>query len=480
MPIQTVTQGDDEHARRGKAPRVAFLYAALDCEHLHASSARYALADVDEVIIGRAEQRSARRSIEGGAPRLSLGLPDRWLSSTHARLSKVLGKWILADAKSKNGTFVNGAPVTRVELADGDVVEAGHIFFVFRCVEALSSSAPGDIEAASLPSPAPGMRTLVPHLEESFARLARVAPSDVSVVVHGESGTGKELIARAVHQLSGRPGPFIAVNCGALPPTLIESELFGYKKGAFSGAIEDRPGLVRAAHRGTLFLDEIGDLSAAAQPAFLRVLQEREVVPVGATQPVHVDVRLMSASHRDLDALVAEGRFRADLLARLSGFTLDLPPLRTRREEIGLIASDLLARMRPPSGRDVRLALNAGRALMLHDWPLNVRELEKCLGAAVVLAGDGRVEAEHLPDAVRQALDLNASAPPDMQAPEEERADRMRPLSAAEERHRDELAALFREHAGNISAVARTLGKARVQIQRWVKRYGLDPESFRA
>jgi DNA-binding NtrC family response regulator len=479
MPTQTVTHVDDEHAGRAKAARVAFLYVAFDCEHLHASSARHSLAGVYEVVIGRAEQRSARRSSEGGALRLSLGLPDRWLSSSHAYLSRVLGKWILEDATSKNGTFVNGTRITRVELADGDVVECGHVFFVFRCLEA--SGALGDTEAARLPSPASGLRTLVPHLEESFAKLARIAPSDVSVVVHGESGTGKELIARAVHQLSGRPGPFIAVNCGALSPALIESELFGHKKGAFSGATEDRKGWVRAAHRGTLFLDEIGDLPAAAQPAFLRVLQEREVVPVGATQPIAVDVRLVSASHRHLDTLVAEGKFRNDLLARLSGFALDLPALRTRREEIGLIASDLLARMRPESARDVRFALHAGRALMLHDWPLNVRELEKCLGAAVVLAGDGRIEAEHLPDCVQRALDLDGDScfERDSEAPEE-RPDRARPLSAAEERHREELAALFREHAGNISAVARTLGKARVQIQRWVKRYGIDPESFRA
>lgn len=480
MPTLTVTHVNDD-ARRGKTALTAFLYVALDCEHPHASSARYALAGVDEVVIGRAEQRSTRRSIEQGVPRLSLGLPDRWLSSTHACLSRVLGKWMLVDAKSKNGTFVNGAPVTRVELSDGDVVETGHVFFVFRNVEPLTGSAAGDADAASLPSPAPGLRTLVPGLEDRFAKLARVAPSDVSVVVHGESGTGKELVARGVHQLSGRPGSFVAVNCGALAPALIESELFGHKKGAFSGATEERPGLVRAAHRGTLFLDEIGDLPAAAQPAFLRVLQEREVVPVGATQPVRVDVRLVSASHRNLDALVTEGKFRADLLARLSGFTLDLPPLRARREEIGMIASDLLTRIQPERSGDVRFALDAGRALMLHEWPLNVRELEKCLGAAVVLAGDGRIEAEHLPPGVRQALELGdeSSVDPDMQSPEEERADRARPLSAAEEKHRDELAALFREHAGNISAVARTLGKARVQIQRWVKRYGLDPESFR-
>jgi DNA-binding NtrC family response regulator len=468
MPTHTVTHVNDDNARRGKAAPVA-LYVALDCEHLHASSARYALTGVDEVVIGRAEQRSTRRSVERGVPRLSLGLPDRWLSSTHACLSRVLGKWMLEDAKSKNGTFVNGVPVTRVELTDGDVVETGHVFFVFRCAEPLRGSAPADADASSLPSPAPGLRTLVPGLEDSFAKLARVAPSNVSVVVHGESGTGKELVARGVHQLSGRPGSFVAVNCGALPPALIESELFGHKRGAFSGATEERPGLVRAAHRGTLFLDEIGDLPAAAQPAFLRVLQEREVVPVGATQPVRVDVRLVSASHRNLDALVAEGKFRADLLARLSGFTLDLPPLRARREEIGMIASDLLARMQPERSRDLRFALDAGRALMLHDWPLNVRELEKCLASAVAQSAGGSIQGIHLSDAVR------ASAHPTKPAAPIEAA----ALSERDVDRRERLVALLREHDGNISAVARAMGSARAQIHRWLRRYELDPAAFR-
>jgi transcriptional regulator with GAF, ATPase, and Fis domain len=322
----------------------------------------------------------------------------------------------------------------------------------------------------------------VPHLAEDFGRLAQMARSGVSVLVYGETGTGKELVARAVHQLSGRSGPFVAVNCGALPKTLVESELFGHKKGAFSGATEDRLGLLRSAHRGTLLLDEIGDLPPSAQPALLRVLQEREVVPVGASQPVSIDVRLVAATHRELGVLVDDGAFRADLLARLSGFTLTLPSLRARREEIGLLVADLLERVDAESARDVRFTLDAARALLLYDWPLNVRELEKCLGAAVVLAGKGAIKPAHLPDAVRLGLARHPAPPTDSSDSgrvDDERPPAVRPLSNAEVRHRDELSALLREHGGNISAVARVLGKARVQVQRWVKRYQLDPESFR-
>jgi len=485
MSPSTITHVDKERARRGKATTTAALYMALDCEHLHASSSRHALTAVDEVVIGRTDRRTVNRTIERGARRLALGIPNRWLSSTHLALTRVLGRWLLEDARSKNGTFVNGVRVSRAELADGDIIEAGHVFFIFRASVPVPEEESIDVDASDSTAPHLGMTTLVPRLAESFSQLTRIAPSDVSVIVHGESGTGKELAARALHHLSGQPGPFIAVNCGALPASLVESELFGHKKGAFSGATEDRPGLVRAAHRGTLFLDEIGDLPAVAQPAFLRVLQEHEVTPVGGTQPVRVDVRVVCATHRDLDALVGAGKFRADLLARLGGFRLELLPLRSRREEIGMIVADLLARMQPEPARHMRLTLEAGRALMHYDWPLNVRELEKSLGAARALAGDGDVEAEHLPAPVLRALAAHEQASLGPKSSKTaalalKRARRERSLTATEEQHRDELFAQLSEHAGNISAVARALGKARIQIQRWVKRYGLDPESFRA
>jgi len=478
----TLTHVSSRDGRAQNAPG-ELLFLALECERPLARSARYSLASIDEVVIGRADERSTSRVTEKGSRRLLVGVPDRWMSSTHARLVRMLGTWLVEDAKSKNGTFVNGVALTRAPLRDGDVVDAGHTLFVFRDAEHCRGDASGDVDAAALPVPARGLRTLVPQLAEDFGRLAQVASSEVSVVVCGESGTGKELVARAVHQLSGRTGPFIAVNCGALPKSLVESELFGHKKGAFSGASEDRPGFLRSAHRGTLFLDEIGDLPLLAQPAFLRALQEREVVPVGASQPVSIDVRLVSATHRNLDALVQSGEFRGDLLARLAGFTLTLPPIRARREEIGLIAADLLERSHPDRAPTIHFSLDAARALLLYDWPLNVRELEKCLGAAVVLADDGHIKTNHLPDAMRrshhQAKVARSDPPPEAEAEDADAAAAARPLTEAELRHRDELLALLREHAGNISAVARVLGKARVQVQRWLKRYQLDPASFR-
>jgi DNA-binding NtrC family response regulator len=450
------------------------LYLALECERPLARSTRYSLRSIDEVVIGRADERTATRVVDKGTRRLTIGVPDGWMSSVHARLVRMLGTWFVEDANSKNGTHLNGAPVTRSPLADSDVLEAGHTIFVFRGRQVVMGAGSGEVESSRLPVPAPGLRTLVPELAEQFSRLMQVARSSVSVVVHGETGTGKELVARAVHLLSGRSGPFVAVNCGALTETLAQSELFGHKKGAFSGANEDRPGYFRTADRGTLFLDEVGDLPSSLQPVLLRALQEREVVPVGATNPVSVDIRLVAATHRDLDALVDESKFRSDLLARLAGFTLTLPPLRERREEIGLIVADLLERRHPERAHEVRFALDAARALFLYGWPLNVRELEKCLDAAVVLARPDPIKVVHLPDPLRHVV---RSQPPPK--PEEDVEADARPLNETELRHKEELAGLLRAHGGNVSAVARALGKARMQVQRWLRRYGLDPASFR-
>jgi transcriptional regulator with GAF, ATPase, and Fis domain len=299
----------------------------------------------------------------------------------------------------------------------------------------------------------------------------QVAPSPVSVVVAGETGTGKEVIARAVHALSGRSGDFVAVNCGALPENLVESELFGHRKGAFSGAVEDRPGLIRAADRGTLFLDEIGDLPAASQAAFLRVLQEREVTPIGSTRAVPVDIRLVAATHRDLGALVDAGGFRPDLYARIAGLKIELPPLRERREDLGLIIAAILRRVAPDRLDRVGFDVEAARCLFRYGWPLNIRELEKTLQTAVVLAEDLPIATEHLPDPVR--------CEPDVAAPQDSEMDDDRPLSAEDEERKQNLIAMLQEHGGNISAVARAMGKARMQIQRWVKRYRLEPDSYR-
>jgi transcriptional regulator with AAA-type ATPase domain len=455
--VRTITHVEGPRQPRGASP---VLVLALECARPLAGSLRCDLRDVDSVTLGRAEQRATERGEAGIVRHLKIGVPDRWMSSAHARMTRVMGTWLLEDCGSKNGTRVNGAPCSGTALADGDVVEVGHTFLVFR-VAAAPALVKLDAEVA------PGgddVRTLSWPLQDQLERVETVARSDVPVLIQGETGTGKELVARAVHRLSGRRGAFVAVNCGALPENLVEAQLFGSRKGAFTGAQEDREGFVRSAHGGTLFLDEIGDLPVAAQPALLRVLQEHEVTPVGETRPRSVDFRLVAATHRDLAQMEASGAFRGDLLARISGLPVRLPPLREHREDLGLLVGTLLSKT--PGTRDLQLTCEAGRALFARPWPMNVRELEQCLNAARALAADGAIDVSHFPRAEPQATSEVQRAP--------------RPLSDADVRQRDDLVALLREHGGSVSAVARATGKARMQIQRWMKRFGLDPATFRS
>jgi len=453
----------DEAGPRADATRLRpALILALECQRPRARSARYDLGDVTAVALGRGAGRAGDKL----GTELAIRVPDRWMSSRHARIEPSFGRWVLTDADSKNGTFVNGQPTKRTVLADGDLIELGHTLFVFCERLPLAETDPAiiDLEIGSdLESSLAGMATLIPEFGRELARLRQVASSTVSILVEGDSGTGKEVLARATHALSGRSGEFIAVNCGALPDNLIESELFGHKKGAFSGAHQDHTGLVRAAEGGTLFLDEIGDLPPASQAALLRVLQEREVTPVGGTRPVAVDVRIIAATHRDLDGMIADGLFRHDLFARLAGFRVTVPPLAERRPDLGILIGTLYHRHFPADA--LGLDLEAARLLFRYVWPLNVRELEQALTTASVLAGSTPVLATHLPDAVR------SGRPPGTV--------RNTPLSTADEAVRDSLCTAMRDHHGNISAVARALAKDRKQIQRWIKRFAIDPDKFR-
>jgi len=231
-----------------------------------------------------------------------------------------------------------------------------------------------------------------------------VAPTDSTVLISGESGTGKEVVARYIHRLSDRADrPFLSINCGALPESLLESELFGHVKGSFTGAVKDKDGLLVAAEGGTFFLDEIGEMSPATQVKLLRAIQEREVIPVGATQAVPVDVRIIAATNRDLEEELRKGTFRTDLYYRLNVIQLRLPPLRDRREDVDLLARHFLERLAERGGGLPReLSEEALEALRHYDWPGNVRELENALERAVVLAPEGMLEHGSLPDRVRE------------------------------------------------------------------------------
>ncbi|MGE3631293.1 MAG: sigma 54-interacting transcriptional regulator, partial [Sandaracinaceae bacterium] len=292
-----------------------------------------------------------------------------------------------------------------------------------------------------------------PALLAALGLAKRVAKSDLSVLLEGESGTGKELFARAIHARSLRAdGPFLAINCGAIPEGVLESELFGHVRGAFTGALRDHPGIFRAAEGGTVFLDEIGEMPARMQTRLLRVLQEREVRPVGAETAVPIDARVLAATNRDLEADAMAGRFRRDLYFRLVGARITLPPLRERPEDVPLLTQHALTRIAAEPGmREVRVSPEGLRALMRHHWPGNVRELEQTLRRAVLVA-----EADELGPG-----DLAVSAEP---------VDRRRAIRAFD---RDLVARALRRAKGNRSQAARELGISRMTLYRWMERHGL-------
>ena len=428
------------------------LYLGLAGDTPLAPTARISLATTDRVDIGRGAARSAIRRTADGARVITLSLVDVRMSSQHVRITRLGSAWFAEDLRSKNGTWVGRERISRHQLADGDALVVGHTALVFR----VAGGEDGDVD--QVPSPrAPGLETLSHVLATRFAELASAAATAVPIEITGESGTGKELVARAVHALSARTGRFAAINAGALPATLLEAELFGHKKGAYTGATEDRAGLVRSADGGTLFLDEVAELPAASQAALLRVLQEGEVIPVGSDHAIRVDVRLVTATHKSLDAEVDAGRFRADLRARILGVQIALPPLRERREDLGALIGTLLARV--AAGRKLAFSADTVAALYAYGWPLNIRELERALAAAAAIATD-RIELHHLPASLRAiapaaaVVDASALSPDDLAL-------------------RDSLAAAIARHDGNLAAVARELGKDRTQIRRWMKRFGL-------
>src|SRR5215467_11827174 len=270
------------------------------------------------------------------------------------------------------------------------------------------------------PAPAaPGGELPLPPIVGASARMqrllklvARVAPTESTVLLLGESGTGKELVARSLHVLSKRAqGPFVAVNVGAIPESLIESELFGYAKGAFTGATSERAGLVEEAHQGTLFLDEIGDMPLGTQVKLLRTLENNEVRRLGENTPRLVDVRVVAATHRDLQALVAEGKFRGDLYYRLNVVQIEMPPLRERGGDVGLLASYFLDRAARRAGRKtLRFTPEAESHLGRYDWPGNVRELENAVEHAVAVSEGPLLSANELPASVRSPRLLSPRA----------------------------------------------------------------------
>ena len=280
--------------------------------------------------------------------------------------------------------------------AEGEVLGGVETFRDMSLVEELRKELEGRFQVGDMVSRNPGMHKI-------FRILPQVAESGSTVLIQGETGTGKELLARAIHGLSPRREKlFVAVNCGALPDTLLESELFGYKKGAFTDARKDKPGFFASAEGGTIFLDEIGDLSAAFQVRLLRVLQDRTYQPLGATSPVRANVRILAATNKDLSSLVKKGVFRQDLFYRINVIRLDLPPLRERKEDIPMLVKHFIGRFNRLRDKTVdEISQEVLSVLMFHDFPGNIRELENIIEHAFVLCREARIDLDCLPENLR-------------------------------------------------------------------------------
>jgi len=306
-----------------------------------------------------------------------------------------------------------------------------------------------------------GMISRSPLMERVFEIMPSVASSPSTVLIQGETGTGKELLARTIHSLGPRhDGPFVAVNCGALPDTLLESELFGYKTGAFTGAVKDKPGRFALARGGTLFLDEIGEVSPALQARLLRVLQDKTFEPLGAVNQESTDARIIAATNADLREEVSAGRFREDLYYRVNVVRIDLPPLRRRKEDIPLLTAGFVEKFNLLHGRNVRgVSSEALSLFMAHDWPGNIRELENVVERAFVMCTDGFIGIGHLPDEITSASLLSSIDPGNIRAHQILDA---RMITAALERN-----------GFNRTAAARELGIHKTTLFRKMKRLGM-------
>ncbi|HTB58289.1 MAG TPA: sigma 54-interacting transcriptional regulator [Polyangia bacterium] len=421
----------------------------------------------------------------------TLTLSDGTVSGLHARIQRAGDRselFVIHDLGSTNGTFVNGRRIHGpTPLDDGCVLFLGSQVLVFRLYTAAELAAVSEDAAAPL-TPVP---TLSPALALTISKLRRLARSDSEILLLGETGVGKEVFAGAVHALSGRTGRLIAVNCAAIPRELVESELYGYEKGAHSTAQARKTGLVEAADGGTLFLDEIGEMPLELQSKLLRFLQDRRFSPLGSTRVVEADVRIIAATSRL--ALDKGANLQEAMLGRLGAQPIVLPPLRERIEDLGRLCAYFLREM--SDGRTFEP--DAFKALMLHDWPLNVRELLKVATQAEVLSrSTPTIGFEHLPSAIAARIQYEGQDERETTTvdPEPRSSDDdgpttgvvREPFAAAPTTRvrrpaptREELTAALAESNGSVAQVARLLNRQYAVVWRNIQRYGIDAGSFR-
>jgi DNA-binding NtrC family response regulator len=397
----------------------------------------------------------------GKDPSCEVVVDDAFVSARHLRIEARGARWMLSDLGSTNGTLVAGARVERAELPFAVPVAIGEAELVLE-----PPAAPGVERAQAFE----GMVSRDPSMRQLFELVERVASSDVAVTILGETGTGKELVARAIHRRSGRrEAPFIPVNCSAIAETLIESELFGHEKGAFSGAERLRKGAFEEASGGTIFLDEIGELPLDLQPKLLRTLELGEVKRVGASRPLTVDVRIVAATHRDLRAQVRAGKFREDLFYRLCVVPVTVPPLRQRRGDVRALAESFLAAA-APRGLALRWGDEALQRLEAYDWPGNVRQLRNVVQRALLFRGEGTVVPA-------SALAFEDTRAPRAEGPAGGDDDLMyvRGLTM-EEIEREAIRLSLRRNEGKRTAVVKELQIAKSTVMKRIAQWGMAAE----
>ncbi|MBN1334642.1 MAG: sigma 54-dependent Fis family transcriptional regulator [Deltaproteobacteria bacterium] len=404
----------------------------------------------------------------GSQPGNDVVLSDDAVSRRHAEIVRLRDGVVLRDLGSTNGTFVGPIRVREVYLAADTRFQVGESELRFSPEDEVIDVPPWkESRFEDMVGRSEAMRTL-------FGLLERVARTDLTVLVTGETGTGKELVSRALHHRSRRAsGPFVVFDCGAVSNSLVESELFGHERGAFTGAVAGRRGVFELADRGTLFLDEIGDLPLVLQPKLLRALEQREVRRVGGSRILPVDVRVVAATHRDLKAEVAAGRFREDLYYRLAVVELGLPALRDRLEDLGLLADHILNRASPNPGV-TRVAPEVLALFEAYRWPGNVRELRNVLERALPFTSGPILTLAGLPEALRAA---SGATGPDTAPAGVRLADR--PFKDAKEQmieafERQYLVDLLARHRGNVSRAARAAAMDRKSIARLMKKHHIE------
>jgi two-component system response regulator GlrR len=400
----------------------------------------------------------------GKAPANHLCIPDPTVSRFHCVLEPTARGLLLRDLGSTNGTQVGGCLIDRVYVGPGITIKIGSCTLQ---VLAGDTVTPERVVAEAGPTPEPRLLGTNPLVHRLLASLPRVASSGVTVLIEGETGTGKSVLAELIHQVGPRPeGPFVVVDCGSIPPSLIESELFGHERGAFTGATERRLGAFEAAHGGTIFLDEIGELPLGMQPKLLRALEARMVKRIGSTKPVHVDVQVIAATNRDLRAAVAAGEFRADLYYRLDALRMYMPALRERREDIPLLIEHFARRIKPDL--DTGLLDFLKRTLTAREeWPGNVRELRNAIEKAVLFGDLGSEPTAP----VSIAAPTGAGPPPTSPRFNGNTTFRLAKDEAIAAWERQFLISLLEHAGGNLSQAARAAQMDRSHLRELLRRY---------